>query len=57
MASGGGRNVVALKCVETGDINYYFNLGRKKKPERAKVEVKKYCPRCHRHTVHKETKP
>lgn len=49
--------MVALKCVETGDINYYFNLGRKKKPERAKVEVKKYCPRCHRHTVHKETKP
>ncbi len=55
MASG-GRNVVALKCTETGDLNYYFELG-KRKGDRTKIQVKKYSPRLRRHTLHKEAKP
>jgi large subunit ribosomal protein L33 len=50
-----GRNVVALKCTETGDYNYYVERG-KKKGDRAKIEVKKYNPRLRRHTIHKEAK-
>jgi len=51
-----GRNVVALKCTETGDLNYYVELGKKKKGDRAKIEVKKYSRRLRRHTLHRETK-
>jgi len=50
-----GRNVFALKCSECGDIEYYYERG-KKKGERAKIEVKKFCPKLRRHTVHKEVK-
>lgn len=50
-----GRNVVGLKCTETGHINYYFERG-KKRGDRAKIQVKKYCPKLRRHTLHKEVK-
>jgi len=38
-----GRNVVGLKCTETGIINYYYERG-KKKGDRAKIEIKKIQP-------------
>jgi len=50
-----GRNVVALKCTETGDLNYFVERG-KKKGDRAKIELKKFSPRLRRHTIHKEAK-
>jgi large subunit ribosomal protein L33 len=50
-----GRNVVALKCTETGHLNYFVERG-KKKGDRAKIEVKKFCPKLRRHTIHKEAK-
>ena len=50
-----GRNVVALKCTETGDLNYYVERG-KKKGDRSKIEVKKFSPRLRRHTLHREVK-
>ncbi|OVE76420.1 50S ribosomal protein L33 [bacterium F11] len=49
------RNVVGLKCTETGDINYHFEKG-KKKGERKKIEIKKYSSRLRRHTLHREVK-
>jgi large subunit ribosomal protein L33 len=49
------RNVIGLKCTETGIINYYYERG-KKKGDRAKIEIKKFCPRLKRRTVHKEVK-
>jgi len=49
------RNVVGLKCTETGDINYYFEKG-KRKGERKKIELKKFSPKLRRHTLHKEVK-
>jgi large subunit ribosomal protein L33 len=50
-----GRNVVGLKCTESGDINYFYERG-KKKGDRAKIEIKKFSPKLRRHTVHKEVK-
>ncbi len=49
------RNVVGLKCSETGIINYYYERG-KKKGDRKKIEVKKFSPLLRRRTVHKEVK-
>ena len=49
------RNVVGLKCKETGDINYYYEKG-KKKGDRKKIELKKYSSKLRRHTLHKEVK-
>ena len=49
------RNVYGLKCTETGDINYFYERG-KKRTDRKKTEVKKYSSRLRRHTLHKEVK-
>ena len=43
---------VFLVCSETGDRNYCI----RKKPKAAKVEVKKYCSRLRKHTMHTEKK-
>ncbi|MEW6039961.1 MAG: 50S ribosomal protein L33 [Elusimicrobiota bacterium] len=48
------RNVMALVCSACKNKNYYF-VGGKKKKER-KLEIKKFCPKCKKRTVHKETK-
>lgn len=44
--------VVHLVCKETGDYNY--TLRRKTGGE--KLELKKFCPRLRKHTVHVEKK-
>lgn len=48
------RIKVGLKCVECNDINYTTTKNSKKKTE--KLEIKKYCPRLKKRTVHKEVK-
>ena len=53
----GGRNMrvkVVLQCTETGDRNYITTKNKRNNPER--LELKKYCPRLKRHTLHRETK-
>lgn len=45
---------VGLKCVECGEINYTTTKNSKTMTE--KLELKKYCPRLKKHTVHKEVK-
>lgn len=45
---------VKLQCTECGEINYYTTKNKKNNPER--IELKKYCPRDKKHTIHKETK-
>ncbi len=44
--------VVFLVCKETGDRNYTF----RKRSKAPKVELKKYCPRLRKHTLHVEKK-
>ncbi|WP_100372443.1 50S ribosomal protein L33 [Bacillus sp. FJAT-45037] len=48
------RVQVTLACTETGDRNYITSKNKRENPER--IELKKYCPRLKRHTLHRETK-
>lgn len=48
------RNQVILVCTECGEENYITTRNRKLHAER--MEVKKYCPRLRKYTVHKEKK-
>ncbi len=48
------RENIILACAECKERNYFTTKNRRKHPER--VEWKKYCPRCNKHTQHKETK-
>ncbi|MBU2037320.1 50S ribosomal protein L33 [Patescibacteria group bacterium] len=47
-------NLIKLQCKECKRINYWSRKN-KRKVER-KIEVKKHCPWCKKHTVHKELK-
>lgn len=48
------EKLVRMKCTECSNINYYTNRNKKKLKE--KLELKKYCKFCRKHTVHKELK-
>ncbi|HHP51447.1 MAG TPA: 50S ribosomal protein L33 [Moorella mulderi] len=48
------RVQVTLECTECKRRNYVTTKNKKNDPER--LELKKYCRFCGRHTVHKETK-
>ena len=48
------RNPVTLACGECKERNYSTSKNRKNDPER--LELTKFCPRCRRHTAHKETR-
>lgn len=45
---------ITLACQECKDRNY--NTIKNKKNTSARIELKKYCPRDRKHTVHKEVK-
>ncbi|MBP3853342.1 MAG: 50S ribosomal protein L33 [Erysipelotrichaceae bacterium] len=45
---------VTLVCSECLSRNYFTNKNKKTNLER--LEIKKYCPKCGKHTLHKETK-
>ena len=47
------RNIIAFKCEECNMKNY---TTFKSKALTEKIEKKKYCSKCQKHTVHKETK-
>ncbi|EKB56781.1 50S ribosomal protein L33 [Falseniella ignava] len=44
----------ALACIECGQRNYQMTPTQMGKTTR--LEVKKYCRYCNKHTLHKETK-
>jgi len=49
------RNIITLVCSECESKNYYTT--RKKQPgQKKKIELKKFCPKCRNHTLHKEGK-
>jgi large subunit ribosomal protein L33 len=48
------REKIILACGECKNRNYFTAKNKRLHPER--VEWKKYCPRCDKHQVHKETK-
>jgi large subunit ribosomal protein L33 len=48
------RDIILLACGDCKRKNY--SLTKNKKTQTGKVEVKKYCKLCDKHTNHKETK-
>jgi large subunit ribosomal protein L33 len=48
------RPVITLACTECKDRSYSTTKNKKNDPNR--IELKKYCPRCRKHTLHREAK-
>lgn len=48
------RVIILLQCSECKNRNY--SSMKNKKNTTGKLEVKKYCRSCRKHTLHKETK-
>ncbi len=48
------RTKITLACTECRQRNYNMTKEKKNHPDR--METKKYCRFCKRHTMHKETK-
>jgi large subunit ribosomal protein L33 len=51
MAKAAKREWVFLQCTEDGDLNYRTSVNVQ--GGTPKLELKKYCPRCRKRTVHK----
>jgi large subunit ribosomal protein L33 len=48
------RDAITLACNDCKRRNYTNTKNKRKHPDR--VEHKKYCPFCRKHTQHKETR-
>ncbi|NLC64308.1 MAG: 50S ribosomal protein L33 [Erysipelothrix sp.] len=48
------RKKVVLICTECLSRNYSTNVNHVKQDER--LELKKYCSRCGKHTIHRESR-
>ncbi len=48
------REIITLQCLECKNRNYTTTRNKKEKPE--KLQIKKYCRFCRKHTLHKEIK-
>jgi len=48
------RTIIQLACSECKNRNYSTTKNKQKTPDR--LEMKKYCRFCRKHTIHKETK-
>ena len=48
------RPVILLACTECKERTYSTTKNKKNDPNR--IELQKYCPRCRRHTLHREAK-
>jgi len=47
-------NLIKQLCTNCKEINYHSS--RNKKTLKTKLEMKKYCRHCKKHTLHKEAK-
>jgi large subunit ribosomal protein L33 len=48
------RTKITLECTECKERNYATMKNKKNDPDR--IEMKKFCSRCNKRTLHKETK-
>ena len=48
------RPKITLACVDCKERNYITKKNRRNDPDR--VELSKFCPRCRKHTAHRETR-
>ncbi len=49
-------HIVTLECESCAERNYTTTKTKKMIQERTKLELKKYCKRERKHTIHKEIK-
>jgi large subunit ribosomal protein L33 len=54
MAKKDVRMTITFACTECKESNYTSQKNRRNDPNR--LEINKYCPRCRKHTQHKEQK-
>ena len=54
MAKKAVRIVITMECTVCKERNYTTQKNRRNDPQR--LELRKYCPRCRTHTLHRETK-
>ena len=48
------RVIIRLACTECKERTYTTTKNKKNDPQR--IEIRKYCPRCRTHWLHKEVK-
>ncbi|PMQ02532.1 MAG: 50S ribosomal protein L33 [Dictyoglomus sp. NZ13-RE01] len=48
------RVQVTLACSECKNRNYITEKNKKNDPDR--LELRKYCPKCRKHTIHREVR-
>ncbi|MDI1471224.1 MAG: 50S ribosomal protein L33 [Thermodesulfovibrio sp.] len=48
------RDIILLQCTDCKSKNYSTTKNKKTTPD--KLQLRKYCKFCKKHTVHKETK-
>ena len=48
------RPKITLACVDCKERNYITKKNRRNDPDR--MELKKFCPRCRKHTDHRGTR-
>ncbi len=48
------RIVITMECTTCRERNYTSEKNRRN--DTARLELRKYCPRCRTHVVHRETK-
>jgi len=48
------RDIIVLGCEVCKNKNYTTTKNKRRTPD--KFSIKKYCPNCRTHTLHKETK-
>jgi large subunit ribosomal protein L33 len=54
MAKAVNRPVILLACTECKERTYATEKNKKNDPNR--IELRKFCPRCRKHTLHREAK-
>jgi large subunit ribosomal protein L33 len=54
MAKKATRSVITLECTDCHERNYVTEKNRRNDPGR--MELRKFCPRCRAHQLHRETK-
>ncbi len=54
MAKKGDRIIITLACTQCRERNYTTEKNKRNDPGR--LELKKFCPRCRTHTLHREVR-
>ncbi|MCD6232942.1 50S ribosomal protein L33 [bacterium] len=56
MAKKKRKQYVKLQCTQCGSVNYFVKKSKGMDSSGGKLSLRKYCPHCRKHTLHKEMK-